>query len=220
MALSRTGTLALAGVVAPVWFTAMVVIQGELQPRYSHVMMPISALAAWPTGWMQNLTFVVAGVLFMVFATALHRTVRQAHRGRAGHVLLQIGGAALAMNGAFPWAIVDGVPAEPPAHTASAIATFLATALGMIVFSRRMNIDDDWRSLAPYTRWSGILVLILFLVLGLFAIEDTAPLHDWTGLVQRVLLAVWFAWTIVVAFRITAGATPSDSGSPPLRQPE
>jgi hypothetical protein len=38
---SRTRTLALAGLVAPVWFTAMVAIQGELYPCYSLV---ISAL--------------------------------------------------------------------------------------------------------------------------------------------------------------------------------
>lgn len=202
---SRTRTLALAGFVAPVWFTAMVVIQGELHPHYSHVTMPISALAAWPMGWMQNLTFCVAGVLVVAFVVALHRSVRQVGRGRAGHVLLLIGGAALSMNAVFPWKLVNGVPAEPSTHAASAITTFLATALGMIVFSRRMTIDERWRGLARYTRWSGILVVVLFLVLGVFAIEDSAPLHRWTGLIQRVLVAVWFVWMIVVAQRITAG---------------
>jgi hypothetical membrane protein len=167
--------------------------------------MPISALAAWPMGWMQNLTFCVAGVLVIAFVIALHRSVRQAHRGRAGHVLLLIGGAALAMNAVFPWKIVDGVPAEPTTHAASAITTFLATALGMMVFSRRMTTDEHWRSLARYTHWSGIVVLVLFLVLGFFAIEDGAPLHRWIGLIQRVLVAVWFVWMTVIARRILAG---------------
>jgi hypothetical membrane protein len=201
---SLTRTLALAGLVAPVWFTAMVAIQGELYPRYSHVTMPISALAAWPMGWMQNLTFAVAGVLVIALVTALHRSVRQAHRGDAGHVLLLIGGAALAMNAVFPWRVVDGVPAEPTTHAASAITTFLATALGMMVVSRRMTTDERWRGLAGYTRWSGALVLVLFLVLAFFAIEDGAPLIRWTGLIQRVLVAVWFVWMIVVALRISA----------------
>lgn len=201
---SGTRTLSLAGLMAPAWFTAMVAIQGELHPRYSHVTMPISALAAWPMGWMQNLTFAVAGVLVIAFVTALHRSVRQARRGDAGHVLLLTGGAALAMNAAFPWRLVDGVPAEPTAHAASAITTFLATALGMMLFSRRMTTDERWRGLAGYTCWSGALVLVLFLVLGFFAIEDSAPLHRWTGLIQRVVVAVWFVWMIVVALRIRA----------------
>jgi hypothetical membrane protein len=183
----------------------MVVVQGELHPGYSHVTMPISALAAWPMGWMQNLTFFVAGVLVIAFAVALHSSVRQVQRGRAGHVLLMIGGAALALNAVFPWEIVDGVPAEPATHAASAITTFLATAVGMIAISRRMSADERWHGLAPYTRWSGVLVLVLFLVLGFFAIEVSAPLHPWVGLIQRALVAVWFVWMIVVALRITAG---------------
>ena len=71
--LFRTRPLALAGLVAPVWFTAVVVIQSELYPRYSHVTNAISALAAGPRGWMQNLTFYVAGVLVIVCVIALHR---------------------------------------------------------------------------------------------------------------------------------------------------
>jgi hypothetical membrane protein len=200
-----TRTLAVAGLVAPVWFTAMVAIQGEWHPGYSHVAMPISALAAWPMGWMQNLTFAVAGLLVVAFVVALHRSVRPAPRGRAGHVLLLIGGAALAMNAVFPWAMVDGVPTEPATHAISAITTFLATALGMIAFSRRLHSDERCRGLASYTRWSGILVLALFLLLGIFAIERGAPLHPWVGLVQRAAVAVWFVWMIVVALRITAG---------------
>ena len=207
-----TRTLAVAGLVAPVWFTAMVVIQGAMHPGYSHVAMPISALAALPMGWLQSLTFLVAGVLAVAFVVAMHRSVRPAPRGHAGHVLLLLGGIALAMNAVFPWKLVDGVPAEPPAHAASAVTTFLATALGMMVFSRRMSADERWRGLAAYTRWSGVVVLVLFSLLGLFAIDDGAPLHPWVGLVQRVLVAVWFVWMIVVALRVGAmrSATPGD----------
>ena len=69
----RPNTLALTGIVAPAWFTTMVVVQAALQPGYSHVTMPISALAAWPKGWLQNLTFLVAGGLVVAFVVALHR---------------------------------------------------------------------------------------------------------------------------------------------------
>jgi hypothetical protein len=73
-----TRTLAVAGLVAPVWFTAMVVIQGALHPGYSHVAMPISALAALPMGCLQSLTFLVAGVLVVAFVVALHRLAHAA----------------------------------------------------------------------------------------------------------------------------------------------
>ena len=41
-------TLLTAGIAGPIWFTALVIVQGILQPDYSHIAMPISALAASP----------------------------------------------------------------------------------------------------------------------------------------------------------------------------
>jgi uncharacterized protein DUF998 len=49
--------LALAGIIGPVVFATLMVVQGFLLPDYSHVRLPISALAAWPTGWIQVLNF-------------------------------------------------------------------------------------------------------------------------------------------------------------------
>ena len=60
-----------AGFVAPIVFTAAVVVQGVRQPDYSHIALPISALAAWPLGWVQVANFCVTGVLCIVFAVAL-----------------------------------------------------------------------------------------------------------------------------------------------------
>ena len=37
----------------PHLFTTLVVVQGFLVPHYSYVRPPISALAAWPTCWIQ-----------------------------------------------------------------------------------------------------------------------------------------------------------------------
>ena len=200
--LSRTRALALAGIVGPIWSATVIALQGALQPEYSHVKMPISALAALPLGWMQNLNFYVTGVLVMLFVIGLHGAVRPGTRGRAGVALLLIGGAALALNGMFPWTMVDGVPTEPPAHAACAITTFAATGVGMVLFSRRMSTDARWRPVAPYTLWSGIFVLILFVIVGFFAVDVGAPLHEWAGLIQRVLVAVWLIWMIVVALRL------------------
>jgi hypothetical membrane protein len=210
---SRTRALALTGIVGPICSTALIVVQGVLHPEYSHVKLPISALAAWPLGWIQNLNFYVSGVLIVLFVVALHGAVRPTPRGRAGVALLLIGGVALAMNGAFPWRMIDGVPTEPPAHAASAITTFASTGVGMIVFSRRMNADVRWRRYAAYSLWSGILVLILFVIVGFFAVDNGAPLHEWTGLIQRVLVAVWLAWMIVLALAVRADVRSSDRHS-------
>lgn len=202
---SRARTLALAGIIGPIWFTTLVVVQGVLLPDYSHVRMPISALAAWPTGWIQTLNFYVTGALAIAFGFGLHHAVQPTRQGRTGFVLLVMGGIGVVLAGVFPWRMVDGVPTETPPHVVGAVMTFAATGLGLIVFSRRMVADPRWRDLATYTMYSGIAVLLLFVTVGFFAIDDGAPLHAWAGLIQRVLCAVWFACLIVLAVRVRTG---------------
>ena len=176
--------------------------QGFLQPDYSHVKLPISALAAWPTGWIQNVNFYVTGALTMIFAFALHRGVQPTRRGAFGCALLAMGGLGIVLAGIFPWQMVDRVPTETPPHVVGAMMAFAATGFGLVVFSRRMVADRHWRDLARYTLYTGIVVLVLFVTVGFFAIDDGAPLHSWAGLLQRVLVAVWFACTIVLAVRL------------------
>ena len=200
----RAKTLALAGIIGPVWFITLVILQGLLLPDYSHVKMPVSALAAWPTGWIQVLNFCIAGALTIAFALGLHAGVRPARRGAAGFPLLVAGGVGLVLAGVFPWKMVNGVPTETPAHVAGAVTTFAATGLGLVVFSRRMKADPRWSDLSAYTMITGIAVLVLFVIVGFFAIDVGAPLHPWTGLIQRILAVVWFACLIVLAFRLRA----------------
>jgi hypothetical membrane protein len=198
----RPRTLALAGIIGPVWFITLVIVQGLLLPDYSHVRMPVSALAAWPTGWIQVLNFCVAGALTIAFAFGMHAGVRPARQGAAGFPLLVAGGVGLVLAGVFPWKMVNGVPTETPAHVVGAVTTFAATGLGLIIFSRRMKADPRWSDLSAYTMITGIAVLVLFVVVGFFAVDDGAPLHPWAGLIQRILAVVWFTCLIVLAVRL------------------
>jgi hypothetical membrane protein len=195
-------TLALAGIIGPIWFTTFVVLQGFLLPDYNHVRLPISALAAWPTGWIQNINFHVTGALLMAFAWALHHGVQPTRQGGAGAALLALGALGVMWAGFFPWKMVDGVPTETAPHVIGAVMAFAGTGLGFTVFSRRMIADPRWRDLGTYTIATGLAVLVLFVAVGLFAIDVGAPLHAWAGLLQRVLCGVWFTCLIVLAVRL------------------
>jgi hypothetical membrane protein len=197
-----TRTLALAGILAPISFTALVVVQGLFLDDYSHVRMPISALAAWPTGWIQNINFYSTGALLIAFAVALHRAVRPSRQRLTGFALLVMSGVGLVSAGMFPWKMVEGVPTETAPHVVAAITTFASGGLGLVVFSRRLAVDPQWRDLATYTMFTGSTVLVLFITVGFFAVDDGAPLHRWAGLLQRVLCAVWFACLIVLTVRV------------------
>ena len=193
--------LAIAGMIGPVWFATLVIVQGILQPDYSHVAMPISALAAWPTGWMQNLNFLVTAALTAAFAIGVHGAIRPTRFGLVGIALVLASCVGLLVVGLFPWINVNGVPTETPPHAAGAILTFSAASIGLMILSRRMAGDPQWRSLSSYVLATGIAMMILFIIVGGFALEEGTPFHRWVGLVQRVLVAIWLICMMVISRR-------------------
>lgn len=197
--------LGVAGIAGPVIFAVLVIVQGVLQPDYSHVRMPISALAAWPLGWVQEFAFATLGASAIAFALGLHRAVRPgktASQGGAGAALLAMGGVSVLAAGAFPWKMIDGVPTETPPHVVAAIVAFASTGLGFMRISNRLAGDTAWKDLASYTRLTGGAVLILFIALGFFAVDPGTPLNQWAGLLQRILCLVWFACVVVLSRRL------------------
>jgi hypothetical membrane protein len=194
--------LAVAGVAGPIIFVLVVVVQSLLHPDYSQVKLPISALAAWPGGWIQSANFVVFGTLTIACAIGLHLGVRPSRLGIVGPALLVLSGVGLMISGAFPWKAVDGDFVVPAGHLLGALLSFLGTGIGFVVVSRRMAADPRWRGVAMYALASGIAIVALFVLTFALVIPPGAPLHSWGGLVQRVTLLVWFPCTVVLALRL------------------
>ncbi len=164
--------------------------------------MPISALAAWPLGWLQNLNFVILATMNAAFTVGLHHAVQTTRSGLVGIALLLVSCVGLVVAALFPWIRVDGVLTETPQHVAGAITVFLGASTGLIVLARRLAADAAWRDLAGYVLGTGVVMLILFVAVGFFAIDPGTPLHNWAGLLQRVLVAVWITCQLVMARRV------------------
>lgn len=194
--------LAAAGIIGPLWFTTFVIVQGFLIPDYSHVRLPISALAAWPTGWIQRINFYVFGTSIIAFAVGLNRGIERSRARDIGTALLLMSGLGVIVAGIFSWHMVRGIPTETPAHVVGAITAFACLGFGAVVISYAMKPDVRWQDLAQYTRLTGVAALILFVTVGFFAVDDGTPFHPWAGLLQRVLCVVWFTWMIAVAFHL------------------
>jgi hypothetical membrane protein len=194
--------LGLAGIFGPVLFITVVIVQGLLQPDYSHIAMPISALAAWPFGWLQNLNFFILAGMNAAFTIGLHNAIRPARSGFIGIALLLASCVGLMLAGLFPWINVNGVPTETPPHVVGAVTTFLGASTGLILLARRMKVDTSWRSLSGYVLGTGVVMLVLFVVVGFFAVDPGTPFQKWAGLLQRVLVAVWVGCQLVMARKV------------------
>ena len=195
--------LAAAGIVGPILFTVVFVVHGLLRSDYSPVGDPISALAIGPYGWVQDLNFIVFGVLMLAYAVGLHLGLRPARAGILGPALLALAGVGAVLSGVVPLrAVAGGGTYEPAGHTVAVFMAFLGAGIGLIALSRRMTGDPRWRSLATYTLATGIAIVVLFLAVGALASTPDAPLNRWFGLTQRVLLAVWYPCLIILALRL------------------
>lgn len=194
-----------AGIIGPLLFTATFLAQEALRrDEYDPLAEPVSALEAGPNGWIQQLNFVAFGLLTIAFAIGLNRGLRPTRAGIVGPALLLLSGIGLLFAGTFPLREdTAGVTYDPGFHFVAGLTFFLSSALGLIVVSRRLARDARWHGLATCTLIAGIVALAGFAVGAGFVVPDDAPLHDWAGLHQRlVVLVVIFPCRIVLSLRL------------------
>ncbi|MEN0139619.1 MAG: DUF998 domain-containing protein [Rhodococcus sp. (in: high G+C Gram-positive bacteria)] len=194
-----------AGVAGPVLFTAGFLVQETfLRDDYSRIADPISALEADPSGWIQQLNFLIFAALLTIFAVGLHRGIANTRYGWAGPALLGAAAVGLILAAVFPLrADQAGEPYDPGHHVIAGVTFFSCSALALVVLSRRLDADPRWRGLARYVGVAGIVGLGCFVMLGRFAMPGGAPLHEVAGLLQRMtLLAVTFPALVAIALRL------------------
>lgn len=200
-----TSLLAWAGIVGPILFTVTFLGQ-ELFRRgeYSPIAETVSALEAGPNGWVQQANFVVFGLLTIAFAIGLHRGIRPTRAGIVGPAMLFVSGIGLLLAAVFPLREdAAGVTYDPGGHMVAGLMFFFTSAAGLIVLSRRVARDPRWRGLATYTLVSGGVALAGFVAMGQLVMPDDAPLHEYAGLAQRLLIIlVLFPCRTALALRL------------------
>jgi hypothetical membrane protein len=194
-----------AGIIGPLLFTATFLVQEAFRrEEYNPLAEPVSALEAGPHGWIQQINFVVFGLLTIAFAIGLNRGLRPTRTGIIGPALLLVSGLGLLHAAIFPLREdAAGVTYDPGLHFIAGFTVFLSSPLGLIVLSRRLARDARWRGIATYTLIAGAAAFVGFAIGGTLVVPDDAPLHDWLGLYQRlVFLAVIFPCRIVLSQRL------------------
>ncbi|HEY8786159.1 MAG TPA: DUF998 domain-containing protein [Candidatus Limnocylindria bacterium] len=186
-------------------------IAGVVTPSYDATRDLISAAQLGPYGFLVTLALAAGGTLTVVFASLLQRTLPSG--SPIGPALLVIRGFGTLFAAAF---LAD----LGPVHTASGLLNVvglvggsLAFGIGLFFLAGRMNQEESWERLAPYTvatALASLAVLGLFVGLGPRYVGDTtAPLSAVGGLTQRFLTVTTWTWNIVIGTWLLLRPAPS-----------
>jgi hypothetical membrane protein len=194
-----------AGLMGPALFTLTWVAQELFRiEEYSPIKEPVSALAAGPNGWIQSVNFAVFGVLTMAFAVGLYGVSHSSKPGVVGSALFFVSGLGLLMAAAFPLREdAAGVTYDPGGHVVAGLTFFTSSAIALVVTSFALAERAEFRRLAMLVRVAGILMLVSNPVMGKLVIPDDAPLHEWAGLAQRIIvLGLLFPARLALSYRL------------------
>ncbi len=196
---------ALCGVIAPIFFAVMVIIESLLQPGYSQVSQYISDLGAYtlygPLAILQNLNFWVFGILVVAFALGGLRHTLPA--SRAVTTSLVFFGVMGFLAGVFP----DQPSPWPGAvHGLVSIVAFFSVILCQFFVWRQLRRtstreERGWGRYRAFSLTSGLLSLVL-VVLAVILPHDISFGLGYFGVLQRLFLAVPLSWIEVMALRV------------------
>jgi hypothetical membrane protein len=215
--------LAACGVAAPLTFAAGTIIAAALYPGYSHSRQLISELATVdsPVAFLQNINFVVFGVLIIAFARGLHAGIADASRSAWGPVLFAFSGAANIADAFLPCDRgCELTSLAGSLHDWLSMFAFLSALAGIYVLSRRLGADPRWGQV--YERYSVVTAGIAFAMLALW-LAIGAPSPPWmprifarmpgvNGTLQRIVVSIVLVWIEVMALRLMTVVRQSTKG--------
>jgi Protein of unknown function (DUF998) len=198
-----------AGLVAPILFTGVYLIEGATRRDYDPIRLQVSLLSLGDRGGIQVASFLVNGVLLVAFATALRSRLRDGRGALAAPMALGLSGLGMIVAGLFTTQPMFGYPPGAPAsladdvtptsvlHLLGAFLLFFGLAGATIAFARRYWQDGRGA-------WAAACVAAGLVVLVSFGASGGGPsgqllFQEISGLLQRVSLVTGLGWVAAIA---------------------
>lgn len=213
---AHTRALLACGVVGPLLFISVFLLEGATRPGYSAWHHVVSALSLGELGWMQILNFLVCGLLLLGFAAGLRLALRSGKGATWGPLLFFLFGLGLIGAGLFVADPDLGYPPGAPGsgqalvtlhgvlHTFATLMTFSSLVAASVVLARRFAGDPDWPGWTFYSLVAGLLVVMFLLASAVTAALDEQGLLPGApvGLLQRLAIISGWSWIALLAFRL------------------
>jgi hypothetical protein len=200
---------ALAGIIAPVLFVGVFLLEGWLRPSYDGMTQYVSELSLGPRGWIQIANFMITGLLLLLFAFSVRAEFKEGKASRFGWILLAISALALLFSGPL---VMDTASTPRDQWTLHGILHQLIGALGFFtlapvicfVFWRRFREDKKWQSLSPWTITATAIILVAIILLRMVPVPPDAAngYTPYAGLIQRTVIITYMVWTFSFALKL------------------
>jgi hypothetical membrane protein len=200
-----------AGVVGPLLFIAVFLVEGFTRPGYSEWRNYVSQLATGPSGWEQVANFVVCGFLVLLYAISLRSAIKGTRGSSGAPILTALFGIDLIIAGVFSTDPALGYPVgAAQVHTVHGLIHGLAGLGAFVLFLPTSAFVMAWHfaSMPGERRWTLYSAAIGALVLAVFIAMTTTSALDgagrWpdapTGILQRIGIIGGWTWIAMVAF--------------------
>jgi Protein of unknown function (DUF998) len=213
--ITSTEFLLLCGVIGPLLFVLVLLIEGATRPGYNAWQTDGSYLALSNQGWEQIANFLICGSLCIAFAVGLRRLWRTGRASVWGPLLIGLFGLGLLIVGVCvtdpgggypPGAPINGSPSTWHGWihgiTGGLIFNVVLPA-ACFVLSRRFAADPQHRRWATYSWLTGALILIISIPSTIILpIAERAGFPVVDGLFQRVEITLGWAWIALTALHL------------------
>ncbi|GCE21840.1 DUF998 domain-containing protein [Dictyobacter kobayashii] len=196
--------------LASLLFTTTYLIEGATRPGYSTLQQSISALSLGPGGWVQQVNFIIFGLLILWTAFAW-RKVLTGGRGATSYPIFRVlEGLGILMDGFFSQDPTQGYPQgavlTPPTlhgtlHVVFAFMAITSIACGFFVLAWRFLKEPHWRGWAAYSLITGILTIVFITLFGMANGQHS----EIAGLYERLSTGLGTLWGILFLARLWLG---------------
>jgi Protein of unknown function (DUF998) len=210
--------LAIASLAAQLAWVAIVAVAGLIEPGYSELRDPVSAIGAENAArpWAFNVAVTIWGASFVAAAAALVLDGPRGWRRWLGPALIALTGLAQILDG-FPFPAECRTTIDPwcearelagevswrhAAHSVTYRLGAVALLLSVFAMAWRFRGDRRWGGAAPLALAGGLLGAAI--VAGLFLVAGDGGGAGRYGLAQRLALAAAGLWVAALAIGLLA----------------
>jgi hypothetical protein len=212
LALSPRALLLMAcGALWGIVFFVVYMLEGATRPGYDARTQAISALSLGPGGWIQQVNFVLFGVVQIAAALGWYWSLRPGPVAVGYPLLKAIAGVGLIVDGLFsqdpslgypPGSSVVHPTLHGQIHALFAYVTITAVALSCFVLAVRFGRSRGGGGWAAYAVLTGLGTIVLIAIYG--SLIDRGP----AGVFERLATAIESLFVVLVVGRLLVRSAP------------